>query len=115
VDQTPTSFEVVELRHGDHTVPFDYRIIAKRIGFEQVRLAEVKDVQTAHVPDGQPRHGPSLPTEKQNASAVRLGSRAPAGGEGPGAANLGSGTLPLLMLGGLGVVGYAWRRRKKVA
>jgi hypothetical protein len=35
------SFEVRELENGRSSVAFDYRIVAKRIGFEKVRLADV--------------------------------------------------------------------------
>jgi hypothetical protein len=37
------SFEVRELGSGRSSVAFDYRIVAKRIGFEKVRLADVTE------------------------------------------------------------------------
>jgi hypothetical protein len=37
-NQTATSFEVRELRHGQGNIPFDYRIVAKRKGYEGARL-----------------------------------------------------------------------------
>jgi hypothetical protein len=37
-NQTPTSFEVRELRHGTGNIAFDYRIVAKRKGYEGERL-----------------------------------------------------------------------------
>ncbi|MBI1746466.1 MAG: hypothetical protein HYR55_07745, partial [Acidobacteria bacterium] len=40
-NKTVASFEVRELRKGKSAIEFDYRIIAKRKGFEQVRLEEV--------------------------------------------------------------------------
>jgi hypothetical protein len=43
---TPTGFQVRELGGGDASIAFDYRIVAKRRGFETVRLEEV------HVPQG---------------------------------------------------------------
>jgi hypothetical protein len=43
--ETATSFEVRELQHGTDSVPFDYRIIAKRKGHEGTRLAELKQGQ----------------------------------------------------------------------
>jgi hypothetical protein len=42
-NQTGTSFEVRELRHGTSSVAFDYRIVAKRKGHEGVRLGQPKD------------------------------------------------------------------------
>jgi len=40
---TPTGFEVRELRHGSSSVAFDYRIVAKRAGYENQRLEDVTD------------------------------------------------------------------------
>ncbi|MCA9444733.1 MAG: hypothetical protein KC964_28360, partial [Candidatus Omnitrophica bacterium] len=39
-EKTATSFTVVELRSGDSNAEFSYRIVAKRRGFEEVRLEE---------------------------------------------------------------------------
>jgi hypothetical protein len=39
--KTPTTFEVRELRGGKSNIAFDYRIVARRRGFETVRLKEV--------------------------------------------------------------------------
>jgi hypothetical protein len=44
--KTPTGFEVRELGHGNASVAFDYRIVARRSGFENVRLQDV------HLPQG---------------------------------------------------------------
>lgn len=38
--KTPTSFEVRELGGGTSSIAFDYRIMAKRKGYESVRLAD---------------------------------------------------------------------------
>jgi hypothetical protein len=38
--KTPTSFEVHELGKGTSNVAFDYRIVAERKGYEQIRLAD---------------------------------------------------------------------------
>ncbi len=38
--KTPTSFEVHELGKGTSNVTFDYRIVAKRKGYEQIRMAD---------------------------------------------------------------------------
>jgi hypothetical protein len=45
--QTATSFEVRELQHGKGSIAFDYRVLAKRKGFEQDRLAELKNGEDA--------------------------------------------------------------------
>lgn len=39
-DKTPTSFAVHAMGGGSCSTAFDYRIVAKRLGFEEVRLAE---------------------------------------------------------------------------
>lgn len=45
--ETPTGFEVHELRHGRSSVAFDYRIVARRKGYEGIRLADkTKDMET---------------------------------------------------------------------
>jgi hypothetical protein len=49
--QSASSFEVRELRHGKGTIAFDYRIVAKRKGYERARLAELKDGEDAHRPE----------------------------------------------------------------
>ena len=43
--KTATSFVVRELKHGTSSIAFDYRIMAKRKGHENVRMAEA-----AHIP-----------------------------------------------------------------
>ncbi|MEA3397059.1 MAG: hypothetical protein U9R05_06320 [Chloroflexota bacterium] len=40
--KTPTSFEVHELGGGTSSISFDYRIVAHRLGYEDVRLEEVE-------------------------------------------------------------------------
>ncbi len=41
--KTPTSFEVHELGGGHSSIAFDYRIMAKRAGYETVRLKDVTE------------------------------------------------------------------------
>jgi hypothetical protein len=41
--QSASSFEVRELRHGKGTIAFDYRVVARRKGYERARLSELKD------------------------------------------------------------------------
>jgi hypothetical protein len=61
-NQTPASFEVHELRKGQSSVAFDYKIVAKRSGLETERLVDVTDRMrlesaSSHfkpIPDGPP-------------------------------------------------------------
>jgi hypothetical protein len=41
---TPTGFEVQELHHGVSNAAFDYRIVAKRRTYENVRLEDVTEM-----------------------------------------------------------------------
>jgi len=43
INQKGSSFEVRELNGGKSDIPFSYRIVAKRKGYEDVRLAKVKE------------------------------------------------------------------------
>lgn len=43
INETATSFEVRESGGGTSTLAFDYRIVAKRRGFETVRLTDVTE------------------------------------------------------------------------
>ena len=52
--KTPTSFEVRELGGGNASVSFDYRIVAKRLGYEELRLEEV-DLPESTDPAGDDR------------------------------------------------------------
>jgi hypothetical protein len=49
--QSATSFEVRESQHGKSTVAFDYRIVARRKGYERARLAEVGEEEDRQVVD----------------------------------------------------------------
>jgi hypothetical protein len=42
-NETATGFEVHELRNGHSSIGFDYRIMAKRVGYEKVRLADLTE------------------------------------------------------------------------
>ncbi|MGI8962303.1 MAG: DUF2934 domain-containing protein [Bryobacteraceae bacterium] len=46
-NETTTSFEVRELGDGHSNVSFDYRIVARRKGYENVRLADMTDKMKA--------------------------------------------------------------------
>src|SRR5579863_1281993 len=57
-NETARGFEVHELRHGSSNIAFDYRIMAKRRGFENVRLEDkTKTFRLSESPYGQ---GPAL-------------------------------------------------------
>jgi hypothetical protein len=43
INQKGGSFEVRELNGGKSDIPFSYRIVAKRKGYEDLRLAKVKE------------------------------------------------------------------------
>jgi hypothetical protein len=42
-DKTPTSFKVKQIFGKDQNCEFDYRIVAKRKGYEKVRLTKVEE------------------------------------------------------------------------
>jgi hypothetical protein len=42
-NETPQGFEVHEQRGGHSSIAFDYRIMAKRVGYENVRLADLTE------------------------------------------------------------------------
>jgi hypothetical protein len=46
--QTANSFEVRELGHGRGAIAFDYRVVAKRKGYERARLAEINGREDSH-------------------------------------------------------------------
>ncbi len=49
--ETPSSFEIRELGGGQSNVGFDYRIVARRKGYENLRLADItKKMQMPNIP-----------------------------------------------------------------
>jgi hypothetical protein len=61
VNKTPTSFEVHELGGGKSSIPFDYKIVAKRAGHENERLVDVTDRMKLEADLAHPKllpHGP---------------------------------------------------------
>jgi hypothetical protein len=52
--QSATSFEVREVQNGKSTTAFDYRVVAKRKGYEGARLAELKAEENAQVAEVSP-------------------------------------------------------------
>jgi hypothetical protein len=70
--KSPTSFVVRELGGGHSSIAFDYRIMAKRVGYEKVRLADLTEQfnkQEAYRqkmrrprPTAAPKASPKMPT-----------------------------------------------------
>jgi hypothetical protein len=79
-NETADSFEVRELGGGTASVAFDYRIIARRKGYESVRLADkTKQFENA-ANEPQPRPGPNAPVKLPDLKlppqlAVRAGQK----------------------------------------
>ncbi len=80
--ETPQGFEVHELRHGHSSIAFDYRIMAKRKGYETARLVDV--TQKMRIPDtarggGRQARPVRVPSPRasglKNVSAPRLESQ----------------------------------------
>lgn len=71
-NETRDGFEVHELRHGQSSVGFDYRIMAKRKGHENVRLAE----RTREFAMPKPEHRAKVPARPS--SAQELAAHGPA-------------------------------------
>jgi|HubBroStandDraft_6_1064221.scaffolds.fasta_scaffold05550_5 hypothetical protein len=63
-NETVSGFEVHELRHGHSSVGFDYRIMAKRTGYENIRLAD-KTKQFAPRPKRTEGPRPHMPTAQE--------------------------------------------------
>jgi len=77
----PGSFEVVESDGGTSSIAFDYRIVAKRKGYENLRLADMdKKQEQVKTPSGHPY------AEKEARPAARRHTVSPADRRGPGMA-----------------------------
>ena len=72
-NETATGFEVHELSGGTSNIAFDYRIMAKRVGYENVRLADLTEqvnkreaqrqkMQHSERPSPAPQSGPKMAT-----------------------------------------------------
>jgi hypothetical protein len=72
-DLTPSGFEVRELHHGSSGIAFDYRIIAKRKNYENVRLADrteqYKNLE-AHLASKRQLKQAAVPAASKSASAA---------------------------------------------
>jgi hypothetical protein len=69
-NQTLTSFEVHELGGGTSSIAFDYRIAARRKGYENIRMADV----TEHMNQLQrslPKLKPGLPAQSKAVASVK--------------------------------------------
>jgi hypothetical protein len=51
-EKSPTSFTVRAMGGQTCSISFDYRIVAKRLGYEDVRLAEITDTEPLPPPEG---------------------------------------------------------------
>ena len=60
-NETPAGFEVHELGGGQSTVAFDYRIVARRKGYESVRLADKTKEFGYPAPDSVRKAQPTKP------------------------------------------------------
>jgi hypothetical protein len=78
-----TSFEVRELGGGTSSIAFDYRIMAKRKGYESVRLADktkhfsdqetqLKRMRRPEKPSAAPGVSPAMPMKKLQTAAQRV-------------------------------------------
>jgi hypothetical protein len=74
--KSPSSFVVRELGGGHSTLSFDYRIVAKRKGYEQVRLADKTAMMAAVKANAAAMSEPANTTdERSKASAMPAQSR----------------------------------------
>jgi len=63
-NESASGFEVHELRNGHSSIGFDYRIMARRSGYEKVRLAD-KTKQFAPRPKRAAGPRPPMPTAQE--------------------------------------------------
>ncbi len=95
-NETPQGFEVHELRGGHSSIAFDYRIMAKRNGYENVRLADVTAKYQQMEQQQKLRH-----ERMQQRRAARVN----------GATEANSASLPLPLTSGAGFTASASPRR----
>jgi hypothetical protein len=63
--KSPTSFVVRELGGGTSSIAFDYRIMAKRKGYEQLRLVDKTEHMNAALPKRAAGTRPAMPTAQE--------------------------------------------------
>lgn len=76
VQKSPSSFVVRELGGGTSSIAFDYRIMAKRKGFEQLRLVDKTERMNAARPKGAVGTRPAMPTAQDIRKAQEAHLRA---------------------------------------
>ena len=64
-NETPTGFEVHELHNGHSNIAFDYRIMAKRKGYEQIRLEDKTQQMNMARPKRREGPRPVMPTAEE--------------------------------------------------
>jgi hypothetical protein len=71
-NKTPTSFEVRELKGGNSNVSFSYRIVAKRKGYEDIRLAKMGGPTPEDMAARQAKHKAEFEQETAKMQQERL-------------------------------------------
>ena len=71
-NKTPTSFEVRELKGGNSDVSFSYRIVAKRKGYENIRLAKMSGPTPEEAAAKQAKHKVEFEQETARVRQERL-------------------------------------------
>jgi hypothetical protein len=79
-NKTPGSFEVHELGGGTSSIPFDYKIVAKRNGMESQRLVDVTERMRTEAeaarpkPKAHPSPGTKDPRSRPSSTTARAAS-----------------------------------------
>ncbi|KPL05320.1 MAG: hypothetical protein AMJ73_01270 [candidate division Zixibacteria bacterium SM1_73] len=73
INKTPASFEVRELQGGDSNMPFSYRIVAKRKGYENIRLAKMGEPTPQEMAAKQAKHKAEFEQEMVKMRQEKLG------------------------------------------
>jgi hypothetical protein len=67
---TANGFEVHELHHGTSNAAFDYRVVAKRVGYENVRLKNVTERFNKQEAQSKNMQHPDRPSAEPQSSSV---------------------------------------------
>jgi len=81
INKTATSFEVRESKGGTSSLTFDYRIVAKRRGYEAQRLTDVTERFNAESAQAMPHKADGAPRDP-NPQRVPLGTPGASGSQG---------------------------------